>query len=106
MMSPLLEWFPALSDRTNITTIQGREWLPGNSHYSSRMDSYPAIQKCISSDQTCLETWAVDNHDSFNYVYLSVKGSVSSRLSDALLKSPDYLLIYNKPQVLIFQRIE
>jgi hypothetical protein len=29
----VVEWFPALSERHNVTTAQGTEWLPGGDHW-------------------------------------------------------------------------
>jgi hypothetical protein len=108
MLSPLLEWFPALSERTAITTIQGREWLPGLAHYNSRMDSYPALNQCLSADETCLDEWAFKNNDTFDYIYLPVPSEAGvplySRLSDSLLASANYRLVYDQPEVLIFLR--
>lgn len=109
MLSPLLEWFPALSERMNVVTIQGREWLPGAMHFSSRMETYPDLYACINQDVTCLEAWAQANGETFDFVYLSLQTTNGdlrlSRLSDSLIASPNYYLVYDAPQVLIFQRL-
>jgi hypothetical protein len=36
LLSPFTEWFPALTDRRSIATIQGTEWLEGNRHYNKQ----------------------------------------------------------------------
>jgi hypothetical protein len=107
MFSPLLEWFPALSGRTNVVTIQGREWLPGAANFNARMQTYPDLYACLYQDATCLDIWAQANDETFDYVYLSLQtpsGDLRlSRLSDSLRTSLQYHLVYEIPQVLIFQ---
>lgn len=109
MLSPLLEWFPALSGRTNVTTIQGREWLPGAAHFTARVESYPDLYACLDQDAACLDDWAGQNEETFDYVYLSLNtpgGETRlSRLSDSLRASPQYRLVYQTPDVLIFERM-
>ncbi len=109
MLSPLLEWFPALSGRTNVVTIQGREWLPGAAHFSARIETYPDLYACLDRDAACLTDWAAQNGETFDYVYLSLQtpegGRRVSRLSDALRGSIEYQLVYETPEVLIFERL-
>jgi hypothetical protein len=106
MFSPLLEWFPALSGRMNIVTIQGREWLPAAANFNTRMQTYPDLYACLYRDAACLDTWAQANGETFDYIYLSlqISGGIlrPSRLSDSLFTSPSYHLVYETPQVLIF----
>ncbi|MCX7608642.1 MAG: glycosyltransferase family 39 protein [Anaerolineales bacterium] len=107
--SPLLEWFPALSERTNIATIQGREWLPGKANFNLRVRTFPDLYACLDQTIACLEDWATQHQETFEYIYLSLhvpNGSPRlSRLSDSLRASPDYRLVYETSEVLIFQRI-
>jgi hypothetical protein len=106
-LSPLQEWFPALSDRTSINTVQGREWLPGAENYKPRLQAYPALRACLGQDFHCLEAWAARQQDTFDYVYLSslaAPGQSSSQtlLAASLLNSADYHLVYQADGVLIF----
>ncbi len=105
MLSPLLEWFPALSGRTNISTVQGREWLPGTQHYVVRMEAFPDLQACLYQDETCLEGWAAKYSEPFDHVYLSLGSRPRlSALALALRRSEHYQLVYETPSVLIFAR--
>ncbi len=109
MLSPLLEWFPAFSERTNISTIQGREWLPGKQNFRLRLDAYPGLYACLSQDAACLEQWASQQDDSFDYVYLSLAAAADappqhSLLEASLLQSDRYQVVYQSPSVLIFSR--
>jgi len=106
-LTPLLEWFPALSGRTNISTLQGREWLPGKQNFHLRLDAYPALYACLFQGTTCLEQWASQQDDTFDYVYLSLATSAGappqhSLLETSLLQSERYLVVYRSPTVLIF----
>jgi hypothetical protein len=109
MLSPLLEWFPALGERTNISTVQGREWLPGKQNFTARLDAYPDLYACLFQDAACLEQWAAARDDSFDYVYLelaSASGQTAreSALSESLLHSDQFRLVYQTPVVLVFAR--
>ncbi|MCX7608644.1 MAG: glycosyltransferase family 39 protein [Anaerolineales bacterium] len=108
-LSPLTEWFPALSQRQNLTTIQGREWLNGEEHFTIKTDLYIDLYNCLDQDAACLETWAAQNEETFDYVYLSHQtpggGVRVSRLSDSLRAAPAYRLVYETAEVLIFERL-
>ena len=109
MLSPLLEWFPALSERTNISTVQGREWLPGKQNFRIRLDAYPDLYACLFRDAACLEQWAARQDDTFDYIYLSLIPSPGqaprqSVLAESLLRSDRYRVVYQTPAVLVFAR--
>lgn len=109
MLSPLLEWFPALSERTNISTIQGREWLPGKQNFRIRLDAYPDLYACLFQGAACLERWASQQDDTFDYIYLSLAPAPSqppqqSVLAASLLQSDRYQVVYQTPAVLVFAR--
>jgi hypothetical protein len=105
MLSPLLEWFPALSGRTNISTMQGREWLPDTQNYTVRLETFPDLQACLYNDETCLERWAARQDESFDHIYLWLGSSPRlSALALSLRQSARYQLVYDTPAVLIFAR--
>ena len=65
----VLEWFPALTGRQSIFTVQGREWTEGRNFNNYILSTYP-VQKCLSSDDaSCLDS-AV-RRDAYDYIYLS-----------------------------------
>jgi hypothetical protein len=109
MLSPVLEWFPALSGRMNIVTIQGREWLAGNQHFTARLQAFPDLYACLYQNAACLEDWAKENGETFDYVFLSLETpggeTRQSLLSGSLLNSNQYNVVYENPKVLIFRRI-
>ena len=65
----VLEWFPALTGRQSIYTVQGREWTEGKNFNNYILSTYPA-QKCLSSEKgSCLDSSV--SRASYDYIYLS-----------------------------------
>jgi len=65
----VLEWFPALTSRQSIFTVQGREWTQGKDFGTYVTSTYP-VQQCLSSgDLSCLDA-AIDRSE-YDYVYIS-----------------------------------
>jgi len=109
-VSPLPEWFPALSGRASLTTVQGREWLAGKQNLTPWIEDFEAVQACLYRDAACLEAWSAEQGQPFDYVYLSMLSSLgdpdSVRVSPLFLslsQSKDYLLVYDTPAVEIFE---
>lgn len=107
-MSPLLEWFPVLAQRTNITTLQGREWLAGEDHFKARYRADQELKNCLYQDISCLHQWSATYGERFDYIYLALQAPNGelrrSALGETLRQAPEYQLVYQTPQVLIFQR--
>ena len=65
----VLEWFPALTGRQSLYTVQGTEWIEGANFNSYVKSTYP-VQECLSSgDNSCLDM-AV-SRSQYDYVYVS-----------------------------------
>jgi len=65
----VLEWFPALTGRQSIFTVQGTEWTQGKNFSQYVTSTYPA-QKCLSSGEaSCLDT-AV-SRAAYDFIYVS-----------------------------------
>lgn len=110
------EWFPALSERISITTVQGSEWLP-DSIYSHRIDAYAALSDCAGQGVACLEEWAAGLKFSHIYIAkgrppLSNLGKLGQKLDccapliASLAASDSYVQIYDSPDATIFQKLE
>jgi hypothetical protein len=65
----VLEWFPALTGRQSIYTVQGTEWTEGpnfNAYVTSTYD----VQECLySADAACLDE--VLDRSQYDYIYVS-----------------------------------
>ncbi|HSB02663.1 MAG TPA: glycosyltransferase family 39 protein [Anaerolineales bacterium] len=65
----VLEWFPALTGRQSLYTVQGTEWTQGK-NFNEYVKSTYAVQECLSAgDGACLDA-AVDRSQ-YDYIYLS-----------------------------------
>jgi hypothetical protein len=72
----VLEWFPALTDRQSIYTVQGREWTEGK-NFNAYVSSTYTVQRCLSSgDISCLDT--VIDRSQYDYVYISRLGQLNN----------------------------
>jgi len=102
------EWFPAMADRTSLSTAQGQEWLQGS---AKKLDpaSYDFLQTCALQDLACLDEFSRRSGLSWNYIYLIrpavtlADGSASS-LWRALQSSPSYILAYQNDSAIIYRR--
>jgi len=104
-LSPLLEWFPALTSQTSLSTQQGREWLSGPLHsdaFGPRSEEWLA---CAQFGEECLEAWMSSSGQALDYVLISTRvPNNAARLSHSLQGSAGYKLIYQNPQIEIYQR--
>jgi hypothetical protein len=64
------EWFPVLSQRSSVNTVQGLEWLPGRK-FSQVQQETVELKECLFEDVKCLENWSEKNARHFTYIYLS-----------------------------------
>jgi len=108
---PVQEWFPALADRTSLTTLQGQEWLLRGS-FGTRQTGLQDLQACESQSTGCLEQKARSMQMNFNYVYITetlptspCQASTNGRPSilDDLQLSPNFLKVYESDGVAIFK---
>ncbi len=65
------EWFPALTDRKSILTVQGTEWLPQH-EINRRIKFYQEIRRCNTEDVECIEYASRNNGVSFTHIYMAL----------------------------------
>jgi len=108
---PVQEWFPALTGRVSVTTIQGKEWLLG-AHFLSFRDSVRDLQRCLNADPACVEQGAAKVGLTYDYLYVlktpviggeSAPG-IPALLAHLLRQSAAYELVYEGSDVVIFAR--
>jgi hypothetical protein len=99
----LLEWFPALTKRRSVLTVQGTEWT---GRFFDQIGAHDAGFGCAHGDASCLDPWLASPKDTFTYVYLPDVGGepCCSVLGTALSEDPDYVEIYSGPGAAIFRR--
>ncbi|MEK6754022.1 MAG: glycosyltransferase family 39 protein [Chloroflexota bacterium] len=107
------EWFPALTERKSLTTLQGSEWLI-NDQFGKRTDSRIKLRSCINSDAPCLHRAVSELGDSFDFIYISFNaqtyyckpanaGSEPQNFALMLSNSNDYSLVFASEEVVVFK---
>jgi hypothetical protein len=93
----LNEWFPVLSNRVSLTTIQGYEWT-GKGMFAERVPFMQGLQRCASLE--CVEATAKAAVFDYNYVYAA---NANASLVYELKSGEKYSTTYEKDNVLIFK---
>jgi hypothetical protein len=107
----VLEWFPALTGKQSIFTVQGTEWTQG-ANFNEYVTSTYAAQKCLSGgESSCLD--AAVNRSAYDFIYLSKILRVDNctplappRSFPAFLEhmraDPSFQTVYETENVIIF----
>ncbi len=109
------EWFPALAERTSLSTLQGREWLLGK-QFGEFLGHRAGLQSCIDEGLECLDREASYFGDDYDYVYVSIQTptnnckpiELSNRttrgLITALEGAAEYSVVHRSGQAVIFEK--
>lgn len=108
MTDPLQEWFPALTGRKSLTTMQGLEWtLAGD--FFPWYEQLTEFQKC--ADMTCVENWSARNNVIYEYLVVLIPAETETGgLFDSLRslgvsarKSESHTLVFESDHALVFE---
>ena len=109
--NPRAEWFPSLAQRSSVSTVQGSEWLPDR-HFLDQIEIYEAYQACVFEDLACLDRVSQEYGIDYTHIYIAdilsaYKGAYETSLpiGTALRNDPGYEPIYEKDDVLVFERV-
>ena len=109
----VLEWFPALTGRQSIFTVQGTEWTEGQ-NFNSYVTSTYAAQRCLSTgDSFCLDE-AV-SRSAYDFIYVSKILRVDNCAPifpqktfpfflDHIRADPGFQTVYESNSVIIFKK--
>ncbi len=110
---PVSEWMPAITARSSVGTVQGTEWLGGGKFITAVVGSR-VLQSCLDESVTCLEEWAEEYQADYDHVYVRkleldvVDGKefipVKNALAELLKLDANYELVYETPEVSIFEK--
>jgi hypothetical protein len=110
-----LEWFPVLTNRTSLTTIQGYEWLDGK-NFSEHVNEIQLLQHCLtnSTPLTCMEIQAEKLGPGYDYIYVAKKTSPENYVTtirgnglifDLLQDGRNFTEVYQTNEVAIFKEL-
>jgi hypothetical protein len=113
MCESVAEWFPALSKRQSLTTLQGREWL-SSVNFIEFVEKRNKLQTCINSDVNCLDREADYFGTQPDYVYISIQSPTEGckmvqthhdyrSIILSLMQSKSYTLVQKSNTIIIFQ---
>jgi hypothetical protein len=108
---PISEWFPVLTGRASVATVQGTEWLGGGDYEIAKQKALD-LRNCVDQTQQCIDTWAQDYDAAYEYLYvrqLRAQNSVElvpykNALVELLKNDPSYTLVYETDEVAIFEK--
>ncbi len=66
---PASEWFPALTGRTSLATVQGYEWDGNHSFKLVQLESI-SVMSCLDQTFQCIVNWADKNHFVIDYLFI------------------------------------
>ena len=99
------EWFPALTGRQSVATVQGTEWL-GEETFQYHLAAFYDLQGCAYEGAFCLDRWATSFGARYDYVFIPCaegwECAQSLRLSLAM--DSRYLLVYDGTGGYVYQR--
>lgn len=98
-----VEWFPALTGRQSVETVQGQEWVPGV--YARRFAQVQRIEACLPR-LACVDRVLRLGRVRVDDVYLakSVPDAGCTALCAQIAGSRDWRLVYDGPGARIFRR--
>lgn len=85
------EWFPALTSKSNLTAVQGYEWIEGE--YQSRVYEYLLLRSCSEVGTECVNAWENRNGVQVDLLVLS---QITERRDFVLnfLQQANYRIVY------------
>jgi hypothetical protein len=66
---PLAEWYPTLTQRESITTVQGKEWKKDVDFFKI-LETNSDFQMCAFHRSQCIENWVDDNQMEYDYIII------------------------------------
>lgn len=104
------EWFPALTQRKSLTTIQGTEWLPDTA-FEKDKQIYDNLKECADTGESCVSAWSRQYGKKFDYLVVSrINGSMQSLdtglsyFNRTMEESGNYNRVYENEAVTVFKK--
>jgi hypothetical protein len=113
---PVEEWFPALTGRESLTTIQGLEWT-STGNFFVREGQFQQIQACVHADSPlqCIKDNTASLPSTYDYIYVSKAAPLKrfcrpladqrrgAALMKELLADSHYRSVYESADVAVFE---
>lgn len=98
------EWFPVLTERRSLTTIQGYEWI-SDTPFNKRYETISAVQTCPYSIEplACIETITLKNDWAVDYMVIKKDAKHIGNLVANIAYSHRYRKIFESDDILVFE---
>lgn len=111
LADPVSEWFPALTRRASLATVQGYEWQP-ESDFDRVLHASFTLQRCVIREAACLQEWQQADGREYDYLYLSKARLRANHpalgqtipLLNELLESRDFEMLYDSEQAAVLKK--
>ncbi len=97
----LAEWFPALTDRISVTTVQGYEWVP--EEFSQRIISYGHLRDCEEIGPICIDKWEEMNQAYVDYLIFDLADGRPD-FQNSFENDSRYKLLFIGQRLAVFQK--
>ena len=99
------EWFPVLTNRKSVATVQGYEYRPLG-EFAHKKREYIDLQSCAAWVSQCLQDWSRTTGQPYTHVYIpkSPERDCCRLLRYSLERDPAYRIIYDGPGAVLFVR--
>lgn len=104
--APAVEWFPYLSQRRSLNTVQGTEWLP-DKQFILTIEQAESIKACLDQTTACLKLVQSEYQIPFSHLYLVTRTETNPFIDTRafeleLRQDQDFELIYEGDGGLVF----
>jgi len=104
------EWFPILTGRRSLSTVQGYEWL-GKAAWDRQAARDAELQACVFESADCVERWTRAEGATDAWVFvpadtiasLAPAGDCCKAIRASLTASPNYVVVYSGPGGTVFK---
>lgn len=98
-IDPFIEWFPALTERHSLSTVQGYEWL-GAGKFMEYYSALANLQSC--TDTTCVEDLSAQMGEKYQYIVIQTS-QAEEVLAKSFANSLKYIQVYDSSTVKIYE---
>lgn len=105
------EWFPVITGRKDVVTVQGTEWL-SNGGFDRAVEAYSELKSCRNSDIDCLDEWAEKYDKPYDYLFFNSREKLGKYsvydvpLEAAVAHSTEYELVFKNECARVYRRVE
>jgi hypothetical protein len=93
-------WLSALTNLQNLTTVQGSGWAG-----QPAVETAKRYQACFNSDVACLDAVASEMDGVTPITHVIFPSGIRSALMESLERDPTFVVIYERGDTLIFERM-